>query len=137
MSTIRRPNNRQFPNPKSENERQWDADCREGDSTCLRSDLFPPLGFRGLMGWNEIAVVGMNLIKLMERFPDQAHCISRLESIRPQYPLCQSNQGARKRLLQKIERWNCRAGCSIFNVLSETIFQNPIAKMVCRHRLSL
>ncbi|MCS1408190.1 MAG: hypothetical protein M2R45_01360 [Verrucomicrobia subdivision 3 bacterium] len=27
------------------------------------------------------------LAELMERFPDQAHCISRLESIHPQCPL--------------------------------------------------
>ncbi len=69
----------------------------------------------------------MNLIEVFERFPDQQACFDYLETIRwhgkPQCPLCNSPDVAKKKDRNRIGRWNCHACKSSFNVLSGTIFQ--------------
>ncbi len=69
----------------------------------------------------------MNLIKVFERFPDQQACFDYLEAVRwhgkPQCPLCNSHDVAKKKDKNRIGRWNCHACKSSFNVLSGTIFQ--------------
>ena len=69
----------------------------------------------------------MNLIEVLERFPDQETCIVHLEKRRwgdtPVCPLCSSINVARKRENDRVGRWNCHECYSSFNVLSKTIFQ--------------
>ncbi|MDE0483523.1 MAG: IS1595 family transposase [Candidatus Poribacteria bacterium] len=68
----------------------------------------------------------MDLIKVMERFPDQESCIAHLEKIRwkgkPECPHCESSHvGKRTETKEgRIGRWNCHA---TFKVTCETVFQ--------------
>jgi transposase-like protein len=77
----------------------------------------------------------MNLIEIMEKFPDQESCIEHLEQARwrdePECPHCGSEDVARKRENELVGRWNCHTCLSSFNVLSKTMFQktkNPLQK---------
>lgn len=69
----------------------------------------------------------MNLMTVMERFPDDESCIAHLEKIRwgdkPTCPYCESENVARKKEKDKIGRWNCHLCKSSFNVLAKTMFQ--------------
>ncbi len=69
----------------------------------------------------------MNLIEIMEKFPDQESCIEHLERARwgdePECPHCGSEDVARKRENKLVGRWNCHTCLSSFNVLSKTMFQ--------------
>ncbi len=69
----------------------------------------------------------MNLITIINRFPDQQACIAHLEAVRwgdePECPFCHSGHVARKAEKKRIGRWNCHACKSSFNVLSGTIFE--------------
>ena len=69
----------------------------------------------------------MNLITICNRFPTQADCITRLETVRwggsPRCSLCGSEHVARKAEGRRVGRWNCHACKSSFNVLSGTIMQ--------------
>lgn len=76
----------------------------------------------------------MNLLSLMQRFPDQEACIAHLERIRfgnkPYCPLCGSLEVARKRENDVIGRWNCHDCRSSFNVLSGTVMQKTKIPLV-------
>lgn len=71
----------------------------------------------------------MDLLSVMERFPDQESCISHLEKVRwgndPQCPHCDSfevyNRGDTN--LGRIGRWNCQSCSATFKVTAGTIFQ--------------
>lgn len=69
----------------------------------------------------------MNILTILERFPDQAACFAHLEVIRfgdkPYCPLCGSLHVARKRQNERVGRWNCHGCKSSFNVLSGTVMQ--------------
>ena len=69
----------------------------------------------------------MNLIDVMERFPDHKSCIEYLEKVRwgnnPCCPYCGSIQVARKAENELVGRWNCHDCKSSFNVLAKTVFQ--------------
>ena len=68
----------------------------------------------------------MNLITVLQRFPDQEACIEHLEEIRWNHtvkcPYCESDRVRRKADGYRQGRWNCHACHSSFNVLSSTIF---------------
>lgn len=69
----------------------------------------------------------MDLISVMNQFPNQQACIAHLEAIRwaddPFCPLCGDHAVARKVEKGRQGRWNCHGCKSSFNVLSGTIFQ--------------
>ena len=69
----------------------------------------------------------MSLMAVFEKFPDQAGCLAHLERVRwggdPRCPLCGSAEVGRKKENQRVERWNCHACHSSFNVLSGTLFE--------------
>ena len=69
----------------------------------------------------------MNLMTIMNRYPDEVSCIAHLEKIswgnKPQCPYCESENVARKRENDKRGRWNCHLCKSSFNVLAKTMFQ--------------
>ena len=70
----------------------------------------------------------MNLLRILERFPDQEACLDHLEEIRfgisgPFCPLCGSIYVAKKSDRGRLGRWNCYGCRSSFNVLSGTLFQ--------------
>lgn len=69
----------------------------------------------------------MNLIEIVEKYPDQQACIAYLEAIRwgdkPVCPHCGSSHVARKKENNRIGRWNCHHCRNSFNVLKGTIFQ--------------
>ncbi|MYG06896.1 IS1595 family transposase [Candidatus Poribacteria bacterium] len=71
----------------------------------------------------------MNLIDVMERFPDQEACIAYLEEIRwkdkPECPHCQSQSLHRREHeteTGRIGRWNCQDCEATFRVLHGTLF---------------
>ena len=70
----------------------------------------------------------MDLLKVMERFPDQAACIEHLEKIRwkgkPQCPHCESEHvGKREETkIGRIGRWNCHECHATFKVTCGTVF---------------
>ena len=70
----------------------------------------------------------MDLVKMMEQFPDQETCIEHLEGIRwgdkPQCPKCEGFSVARKNEngLGRIGRWCCRDCDASCKVTSGTIF---------------
>ena len=72
----------------------------------------------------------MNLIEIMERFPDQYACIEHLEQIRwgdkVVCPHCEGGHVRRRneRETGRIGRWNCHDCRSTFKVTHGTIFQN-------------
>ncbi len=69
----------------------------------------------------------MNILSVMQRFPDQEACFAHLERVRfgakPYCPLCGSVRVARKRQNDVVGRWNCHGCKSSFNVLSGTVMQ--------------
>ena len=71
----------------------------------------------------------MDLIQVMEMFPDQEACIAHLERLRwkgsPQCPYCESTDVNRRNenAMGRIGRWNCHDCHSTFKVTSGTIFQ--------------
>lgn len=69
----------------------------------------------------------MDLIALLDRFPDQLACITHLEDLRwngkPRCPYCHSRDVKRKKENNLVGRWNCHECKSSFNVLSGTIFE--------------
>lgn len=69
----------------------------------------------------------MNLLSVMQRFPDQEACIAHLERVRygdkPYCPLCGGLRVARKRDGDRVGRWNCHECKSSFNVLSGTVME--------------
>lgn len=70
----------------------------------------------------------MNLIAVMERFPDQASCVAHLESIRwkgePCCVKCESKDVSRKKESGegRIGRWLCNECGASFKVTSDTVF---------------
>ena len=70
----------------------------------------------------------MNLIEVMERFPDQENCIDHLERVRwrgtPVCPHCGSITVKRKKEdgIGRVGRWNCYDCKASFKVLHGTIF---------------
>ncbi len=70
----------------------------------------------------------MNLIEVMERFPDQESCIEHLERIRwrgtPVCPHCGSVSVRRKKThtVGRVGRWNCRDCNASFKVTHGTVF---------------
>ena len=71
----------------------------------------------------------MNLIEVMERFPDQEACIQFLERVRwkgkPECPHCQSqklNYRHHETETGRIGRWNCQECKATFRVLHGTLF---------------
>ena len=71
----------------------------------------------------------MDLLKVMEQFPDQESCIAHLEKIRwkgqPECPHCESRHvGKRTETKQgRIGRWNCHDCQATFKVTGGTVFQ--------------
>lgn len=71
----------------------------------------------------------MDLIKIMEMFPDQETCITYLEHLRwqgsPECPHCESDNVRRRNEHDTglIGRWNCHSCKSTFKVTHGTIFQ--------------
>ena len=71
----------------------------------------------------------MDLLKVMERFPDQESCIAHLEKVRwgdnPSCPHCGSTFiGKRTETeLGRIGRWNCHDCTATFKVTCKTVFQ--------------
>ncbi len=82
----------------------------------------------------------MNILSLMQTFPDQHACIAHLERVRfgdpespsykPYCPLCGSTHVARKRQNDVVGRWNCHGCKSSFNVLSGTVMQKTKIPLV-------
>ncbi len=79
----------------------------------------------------------MNLVEVMERFPDQEACISHLEQIRWEdkvvCPHCEGEHVRRRneRKIGRIGRWNCHDCRSTFKVTHGTIFhgtKTPLQK---------
>lgn len=70
----------------------------------------------------------MNLIEVMERFPDQESCIEHLERIRwrgkPTCPHCGSQNVVRKKEegVGRVGRWNCHDCNASFKVTCGTVF---------------
>lgn len=71
----------------------------------------------------------MNLIDVMQRFPDQASCIAFLEHVRwqgsPKCPHCESQKLTRREHeteTGRIGRWNCQDCKATFRVLHGTLF---------------
>ena len=70
----------------------------------------------------------MDLIKIMEMFPDQAACIAYLEQLRwqgsPECPHCESTHVNKRNetTIGRIGRWNCHDCHSTFKVTSGTLF---------------
>lgn len=70
----------------------------------------------------------MNLIAVMQRFPDQASCIAHLEKVRwdgkPSCPHCESESVVRKseKGVNRIGRWRCKECKASFKVTCGTIF---------------
>ena len=70
----------------------------------------------------------MDLLKVMERFPDQEACITHLEKIRwkgkTQCPHCESEHVGRREetKLGRIGRWNCHDCHATFKVTCGTVF---------------
>ena len=70
----------------------------------------------------------MNLIEVMERFPDQEACIEHLERIRwrgtPVCPHCESKDVVRKSKdgVGRVGRWNCHDCNASFKVTCGTVF---------------
>ena len=70
----------------------------------------------------------MDLIKVMERFPDQEACIAHLEKIRwkgsPKCPHCEGTHIGRQTETEegRIGRWNCHACEVSFKVTCGTVF---------------
>lgn len=71
----------------------------------------------------------MNLIKVMERFPDQHACIEHLEKIRwngePICPHCDSRKVYKRKEKEKIGRigrWDCHGCRATFKVTCNTVF---------------
>ena len=70
----------------------------------------------------------MNLIEVMERFPDQEACIEHLERIRwrgtPVCPHCESKDVVRKTEegVGRVGRWNCHDCNASFKVTCGTVF---------------
>ncbi len=69
----------------------------------------------------------MELMRLLQRYPDHESCIERLETVRwgdsPTCPRCQSSRVARKADGARVGRWNCHQCNTSFNVLTGTVFQ--------------
>lgn len=70
----------------------------------------------------------MDLITVVNRYPDQESCVAHLERVRfgkhnAFCPYCGGMEVGRKRENQKVGRWNCYDCGSSFNVLQGTIFQ--------------
>ena len=69
----------------------------------------------------------MNLLDLLDTFPDQLSCITHLEYLRwngePRCPYCGSTDVNRKKENSIAGRWNCHECTSSFNALSGTIFE--------------
>ena len=70
----------------------------------------------------------MNLIEIMERYPDQENCIEHLERIRwrgkPVCPLCGCVEVVRKKEngVGRVGRWHCSACKASFKVTHGTVF---------------
>ena len=70
----------------------------------------------------------MDVIRVMEAFPTQEHCIASLEQLRwqgsPECPHCQSLSVRRRNAQEigRIGRWNCHACPATFKVTQGTIF---------------
>lgn len=71
----------------------------------------------------------MNLIEVMERFPDQESCIEHLEQIRwgdtPKCPHCESEEVYKRKHeteTGRIGRWNCQDCNATFKVTCDTLF---------------
>ena len=70
----------------------------------------------------------MNLIEVMEQFPDQESCIERLEGIRwrgtPVCPFCECKDVRRKKeaSVGRVGRWNCKECGASFKVTHGTVF---------------
>jgi transposase-like protein len=69
----------------------------------------------------------MNLIDILEQFPDQKSCIDYLEKTHwgdnPHCPHCASVDVYRKQDGDRIGRWHCKDCHASFNVLAKTLFQ--------------
>ena len=69
----------------------------------------------------------MNLITVVQEYPDQQSCIDYLEHVRwgslPFCPHCGSIDVARKKEKGRVGRWNCHDCWSSFNVLHGTVMQ--------------
>ena len=79
----------------------------------------------------------MDLLKVMERFPDQESCITHLEKIRwkgkPHCPHCGSTSVKRRNetKIGRIGRWNCPDCHACFKVTCDTVFhgaKKPLQK---------
>ena len=69
----------------------------------------------------------MDILSVVERFPDQEACIAHLEKLRwsevgPFCPYCAGLHVRRKKENDRVGRWNCHDCHSSFNVLQGTIF---------------
>ncbi len=75
----------------------------------------------------------MNLIDMMERFPDHETCIEYLEKVRwrdnPHCPHCGSVKVGRRNESKRVGRWNCFDCRASFNVLAGTFFQGTKIKL--------
>ena len=71
----------------------------------------------------------MDLVKIMETFPTQEHCIAYLERLQwqgsPECAHCESThvRSRNEHDTRRIGRWNCHECRSTFKVTSSTIFQ--------------
>ena len=70
----------------------------------------------------------MNLVEVLERFPDEDSCLYHLEAIKwpgePRCPYCNSDNVVRRiKNNEGVGRWNCRNCLSAFKITSCTFFQ--------------
>ena len=69
----------------------------------------------------------MDIMNILERFPDHKSCIDYLEKVRwgdnPHCPHCASIDVYRKKDGERIGRWHCKDCHASFNVLAKTLFQ--------------
>ncbi len=75
----------------------------------------------------------MNLIDMMEQYPDHESCINHLEKVRwgdnPHCPHCASVKVGRRNESKRVGRWNCFDCHASFNVLAGTFFQGTKIKL--------
>ncbi|MDE0555615.1 MAG: transposase [Candidatus Poribacteria bacterium] len=86
----------------------------------------------------------MDLIKVIETFPDQEACIAYLERLKwaesPECPHCESTHVKRRNecAIGRIGRWNCHDCRATFKVTHGTLFhgepENTAPKVVSRYR---
>ena len=88
----------------------------------------------------------MDLLEVMDRFPNQQACISHIEKVRwgdaPECPHCNGKHvGRRKEIAEgRLGRWNCHDCKVTFKVVHGTVFHGtkiPLQNLLARDNLQV